>query len=66
MCLNPNHQWYVGFDGDENLYDISYGLIHEIAHTIGLDHPRPSGQVIGFRYTEAFEDLQPGDLYGIQ
>lgn len=24
MCLNPDHQWQVGFDGDEDVYDIRY------------------------------------------
>ncbi|GAB3279054.1 hypothetical protein GCM10027297_16410 [Parahaliea aestuarii] len=66
VCLNPDHAWKVGFDGDESVYDIRYTLIHEIGHTIGLDHPGPSGQVMGFRYTEAFVGLQPGDLRGVQ
>lgn len=66
VCLNPDHKWKVGFDGDENVYDIRYTLIHEIGHAIGLDHPGPSGQVMGFRYTEAFAELQPGDLFGIR
>ena len=66
VCLNPNQQWKVGFNGDENVYDIRYTLIHEIGHAIGLDHPGPSGQVMAFRYTETFSDLQPGDLRGIQ
>lgn len=66
VCLNPDHQWKVGFDGDENVYDIRYTLIHEIGHAIGLDHPGSSRQVMGFRYTEAFSELQPGDLRGIQ
>lgn len=66
VCLNPEHKWKVGFDGDEDVYDIRYTLIHEIGHAIGLDHPGPSGQVMAFRYTEAFEDLQPGDLRGVQ
>lgn len=66
VCLNPEHKWKVGFDGDENVYDIRYTLIHEIGHAIGLDHPGPSGQVMAFRYTEAFADLQPGDLRGVQ
>lgn len=66
VCLNPEHKWKVGFDGDEDVYDIRYTLIHEIGHAIGLDHPGPSGQVMAFRYTEAFEDLQPGDLLGVQ
>ncbi len=66
VCLNPNHKWKIGFDGDEDVYDIRYTLIHEIGHAIGLDHPGPSGQVMGFRYTEAFEGLQNGDLRGIR
>jgi hypothetical protein len=66
VCLNPELEWKVGFGGDEGVYDIRYTLIHEIGHTIGLDHPGPSGQVMAFRYTEAFGDLQPGDLHGVQ
>ena len=66
VCLNPDLEWKVGFDGNENVYDIRYTLIHEIGHAIGLDHPGPSGQVMAFRYTEAFDDLQPGDLRGVQ
>jgi hypothetical protein len=66
VCLNPEHEWKVGFDGNEDVYDIRYTLIHEIGHAIGLDHPGPSGQVMGFRYTEAFSELQSGDLYGVR
>lgn len=66
VCLNPDHDWKVGFDGDENAYDIRYTLIHEIGHAIGLDHPGPSVGVMAFRYTEAFDDLQPGDLRGVR
>lgn len=66
VCLNPEQNWKVGFGGDKEVYDIRYTLIHEIGHAIGLDHPGPSGQVMGFRYTEAFPGLQPGDLRGIR
>lgn len=66
VCLNPDHAWKVGFDGNEDVYDIRYTLIHEIGHAVGLDHPGPSGQVMGFRYTEAFDGLQPGDLRGVR
>jgi len=66
VCLNPEHQWKVGFDGNKDVYDIRYTLIHEIGHAIGLDHPGPSGAVMGFRYTEDFAALQPGDLQGVR
>ena len=66
VCLNPEQKWKVGFGGDKEVYDIRYTLIHEIGHAIGLDHPGPSGQVMGFRYTEDFPGLQPGDLLGIR
>lgn len=66
VCLNPEREWKVGFDGDKDVYDIRYTLIHEIGHAIGLDHPGPSGQVMGFQYTEEFAELQPGDLQGVR
>ncbi|MGM0433858.1 MAG: matrixin family metalloprotease [Pseudomonadota bacterium] len=66
VCLNPEHQWKVGFDGDREVYDIRYTLIHEIGHAIGLDHSGASGQVMAFRYSEAFDELQPGDLQGVR
>lgn len=66
VCLNPEHRWKVGFNGDNEAYDIRYTLIHEIGHAIGLDHPGPAGQVMAFRYTEAFDELQPGDVLGVQ
>lgn len=66
VCMNPEHEWKVGFDGDLEVYDIRYTLIHEIGHAIGLDHPGRSGQVMAFSYTETFDDLQPGDLLGVR
>ncbi|MBE0486821.1 matrixin family metalloprotease [Marinobacter sp.] len=66
VCLNPHQKWKVGFDGNKNVYDIRYTLIHEIGHAIGLDHPGPAGQLMGFRYTEDFPELQPGDLRGVR
>ena len=66
VCLNPRQPWKVGFDGDKDVYDLRFTLIHEIGHAIGLDHPGPEGQIMGFRYTEAFADLQPGDRRGVR
>lgn len=66
VCLNPEQKWKIGFDGNTEVYDIRYTLIHEIGHAIGLDHPGPDGQIMGFRYTEMIAGLQPGDLRGIR
>jgi hypothetical protein len=64
ICLNPERGWKVGFDGDLQRYDIRYTLAHEIGHAIGLDHPAGAGQIMGYRYEEAFRDLQSGDIAG--
>lgn len=66
VCLNPEQGWKVGFDGDVEIYDMRYTLVHEIGHAIGLDHPGPYGQVMSFGYNEKHSDLQPGDFHGVQ
>lgn len=65
ICLNPDIAWKVGFDGNVDIFDLRYTLAHEIGHAIGLDHPGPEGQVMGFRYDESFDDLQRGDVEGV-
>ena len=65
ICLNPEKRWKVGFDGDLRTYDVRYTIAHEIGHTIGLDHPRGGGQIMGYRYEETFRSLQPGDVSGV-
>lgn len=64
ICLNPREPWKVGFGGDADAYDLRYTIAHEIGHAIGLNHPGPSGQLMGFKYAETFRALQPGDLSG--
>ena len=64
ICLNPDREWKLGFDGDLDVYDLRYTLIHEIGHAIGLDHPGPHGQLMSFRYHEKFRKLQAGDMAG--
>lgn len=65
VCLNPAIRWKVGFDGNVDVYDLRYTLIHEIGHAIGLDHPGPSGQIMSFNYHEEFRGLQAGDANGV-
>lgn len=64
ICLNPAMEWKQGFDGDLDVYDLRYTLIHEIGHAIGLDHPGPHGQLMSFSYREDFRKLQAGDIAG--
>ncbi|MGY6554345.1 MAG: matrixin family metalloprotease [Wenzhouxiangella sp.] len=66
ICLNPDQKWKIGFDGNTEVYDLRYTLIHEIGHAVGLDHPGPEGQIMGFAYTERITGLQPGDVRGIR
>jgi hypothetical protein len=64
VCLNPERPWKVGFGGDAVAYDIRYTIAHELGHAIGLNHAGPEGQLMSFKYGEAFRSLQPGDLSG--
>lgn len=64
ICMNPEQAWKVGFDGDLEVYDVRYTLMHEIGHAIGLDHPGVPGELMDFRYLETFSALQPGDRAG--
>jgi len=64
ICLNPLEGWKVGFDGNLDVYDFRYSLIHEIGHAIGLDHPGVPGELMDFRYLEEFSELQAGDRAG--
>lgn len=63
-CLNPNASWETNFDGDESTYNIERVATHEIGHAVGLDHPGPSGQLMGYRYTETVNGLGLGDVLG--
>ena len=64
ICLNPEQSFKVGFDGNLQIYDLRYVLTHEIGHAIGLDHPGRIGELMDFRYQEAFRVPQAGDIAG--
>lgn len=64
ICINQTQPWKIGFGGDPEAYDLRYTIAHEIGHAIGLNHPGPSGQLMGFKYAEGFRTLQAGDLEG--
>lgn len=64
ICLSPVQPWKLGFGGNPAAYDLRYTIAHEIGHAIGLNHPGPSGQLMGFRYSEASRALQAGDIEG--
>ena len=66
ICLNPNVRWKTEFDGNLEVYDLKYTLMHEIGHAIGLDHPGNSGSIMGYRYDERINQLQPTDISAVQ
>ncbi len=64
ICLNPEANWKVGFDGNLDSYDLVHTFTHEIGHAIGLDHPGARGHVMSFRYEETHAGLSDGDILG--
>jgi hypothetical protein len=64
ICLSPDQPWKIGFGGNNAAYDLRYTIAHEIGHAIGLNHPGPQGQLMGFQYSENSRALQPGDIEG--
>ncbi|WP_249693975.1 matrixin family metalloprotease [Stappia sp. WLB 29] len=66
ICLNPRHDWKIGFDGNLAAYDLRYTFAHEIGHAIGLDHHLKGLSIMHFKYSEIFQDLQAADISGVQ
>jgi hypothetical protein len=64
ICFDASEPWKIGFGGNPDAYALRYTLVHEIGHSIGLDHPSPSGELMSFSYGEAFRTLRAGDLAG--
>ena len=66
VCLHPGMGWKIGFDRDLEIYDLRHTFMHEIGHAIGLDHPDGEDSVMGPRYDERVQQLQPSDIFAIQ
>ncbi|WP_186397776.1 matrixin family metalloprotease [Stappia sp. P2PMeth1] len=66
ICLNPRHDWKIGFDGNLAAYDLRYTFAHEIGHAIGLDHHLQGPSIMHFKYSEIFQGLQAADISGVQ
>jgi hypothetical protein len=64
VCLNPQITWKANSDGKLDSYQLRHVLAHEVGHTIGLDHPGRTGQLMGYRYSEDTSRLGPGDVEG--
>lgn len=64
ICLNPRLVWETAQDGSIETYSVRRVLAHEIGHVIGLDHPGPRGQIMGYSYSEGPTVLHQGDIDG--
>jgi hypothetical protein len=62
ICLNPTLAWST--DGRPGGLDLGTVLAHEIGHVIGLDHPGPTGALMGYRDQGDVDRLMAGDIAG--
>lgn len=65
ICLNPAVAWTDGGRVPGAL-DLRTVLAHEIGHAVGLDHPGPTGTLMGYRDQHDIDRLMSGDIAGVQ
>lgn len=65
ICFNPLFPWGASGSGATR-FSIDFGtvLAHEIGHAIGLDHPGPTGSLMGYQNQGDIDALMPGDVEG--
>lgn len=59
--INLDNDWTEG-----SAYDFRTVLLHELGHSLGLDHPSDSGSIMYERYSGVRQNLEAGDIAGIQ
>ncbi len=64
ICLNPTLVWVPDAAGPGEA-DFGTVLAHEIGHTLGLDHPGPTGAMMGYSDQGDIDYLMPGDTAGV-
>lgn len=65
ICLNRDVAW-ADSPGVSGALDLKTVLAHEIGHAIGLDHPGPTGTLMGYRDQGDINRLMSGDIAGVQ
>lgn len=65
VCLNPTIAWTADAPRPGAL-DLGTVLSHEIGHAIGLDHPGPTGALMGYRDQGDIDRLMSGDVEGVR
>jgi predicted Zn-dependent protease len=65
VCLNATLPWRIDIPrSDEKHPELTYVLLHELGHVIGLDHTSTDGSIMGFQYKP--RPLSPVDVANVR